>query len=143
MKEHMLTDADISDLWQFAHLKFHSGENLACKVISSPTPIADRAAPPEMLIAGAVAENTISQESTRKPVDLGTLESSKRDDEEISCLWQFAHLKFHFGEKLALNTTIIPCGATPLEAVAGNDSPQASRKEPASLGIPDSATVIA
>jgi hypothetical protein len=93
-------------------------------------------------MAGAVAGNSISQESTRKPVDLGTLESSKRDDEEISYLWQFAHLKFHFGEKLALNT-IIPCGATPLEAVAGSDSPQASRKEPASLGIPDSATVIA
>jgi hypothetical protein len=139
----MLTDADISDLWQFAHLKFHFGENLACKAISSPTPIADRAAPPEMLMPGAVTENSISQESTRKPVDLGTLESSKRDDEEISYLWQFAHLKFHFGEKLVLNTTINPCGATPLESVTGNDSPQASRKEPAGLGIPDSATVIA
>jgi hypothetical protein len=138
----MLTDADISDLWQFAHLKFHFGENPACKAISSPTPTY-RAAPPEMLMAGAVAGNSISQESTRKPVDLGTLESSKRDDEEISYLWQFAHLKFHFGEKLALDTTIIPCGATPLEAVTGNDSPQASRKEPAGLGIPDSATVIA
>jgi hypothetical protein len=139
----MLTDADISDLWQFAHLKFHFGETLACKAISSPTLIADRAAPPETLMAGAFAGNSVSQESTRKPVDLGTLESSKRDDEEISYHWQFAHLKFHFGEKLVLNTTINPCGATPLESVTGNDSPQASRKEPAGLGIPDSATVIA
>jgi hypothetical protein len=139
----MLTDADISDLWQFAHLKFHFGEKLACKALSSPTPIVDRAAPRETLMAGAVAGNSISQESTRKPVDLGTLESSKRDDEEISYLWQFAHLKFHFGEKLALDTTIIPCGATPLEGVTGNDSPQESRKEPAGLGIPNSATVIA
>ena len=94
-------------------------------------------------MAGAVAGNGVPQDSRREPVDLGMLESSKRDDEENSYLWQFAHLKFHFGEKLASNVTNIPCGATPLEAVAGNDSPQALRKEPASLGIPDSATVIA
>jgi hypothetical protein len=97
----MLTDADISDLWQFAHLKFHFGENLACKAISSPTLIVDRAAPRETLMAGA--GNSAPQESTRKPVDLGTLESSKRD-EEISYLWQFAHLRFHFGEKLAVHS---------------------------------------
>jgi hypothetical protein len=140
----MLTDADISDLWQFAHLKFHFGENLASKAISSPTQIAEnRAATAETLIAGVVAGNSVSQQAIREPVDLGMLESSKRDDEENSYLWQIAHLKFHFGEKLASNVTNIPCGARPLEAVAGNDSPHASRKEPASLGIPDSATVIA
>jgi hypothetical protein len=140
----MITDAEISDLWQFAHLKFHYGEKLASNAMSSPSVIGGRgAANAEEPIAGAVAGNRVPQDLRKESVDLGVLESSKREDEEISYFWQFAHLKFHFGEKLALNMTIMPCGDTPVEAAAGNDSRQVSRKEPASLGIPDSATVIA
>jgi hypothetical protein len=56
-------------------------------------------------------------------------------DAEISQLWQFAHLKFHFGETLALNATVSPAvimehGAGPAALLAGNEVPRESRKDP-------------
>lgn len=71
-----------------------------------------------------------------------------KPDAEISRLWQLGHLKFHFGEKLAVKmlspTTEVEYGAAPVEVVAlSNDSPEESKKEPASLGMPDLKTGIA
>jgi hypothetical protein len=63
-------------------------------------------------------------------------------DPEISHLWQFAHLKFHFGEKLALNamlfspTAIVPYRATPVEEVVGSDIRRESGKNLLALGCP-------
>lgn len=70
-----------------------------------------------------------------------------KTDTEISELWQVAHLRFHFGEKLAINALLSPnasveYGAAPVEAIVpSNDSE--SRKEPDSLKVPSLATRIA
>lgn len=72
-----------------------------------------------------------------------------KTDTEISELWQMAHLKFHFGEKLAVKAMLsrkanMEYGAAPVEAVApNNESPGDLRKEPASLRMRDLATGIA
>ena len=143
-KNTMVTDTEISQLWQFAHLKFHYGEEPASNAMSSPMAVVEPVAiTAETPIAGAVDGNGVPQESRKESNDLGMLESSKRDDEEISYIWQFAHLKFHFGDKLVLSMTTMTSGTTPVEAVAGNDVCQASRKEPTRLLIPNSAIVIA
>ena len=69
-----------------------------------------------------------------------------KTDTEISELWQVAHLRFHFGENLAMNALLSPKASVeygaPVEAIApSNDSE--SRKEPDSLKVPSLATKIA
>ncbi len=72
-----------------------------------------------------------------------------KTDAEISKLWQMAHLKFHFGENLAMSAMSSPTknveyAAPLLQAVApSNDSPGESRKEPTSRSVSDLATEIA
>ena len=62
-----------------------------------------------------------------------------RTSTEISQLWQIAHLKFHFGEKLAVNALLshkdnIECGAEPADTVYLADKfVEESKKEPNSL----------
>ncbi|OAI57279.1 hypothetical protein AYO50_01760 [Acidobacteria bacterium SCGC AG-212-P17] len=72
-----------------------------------------------------------------------------KTEAEISTLWQMAHLKFHFGEELAMNamfspTTNVKCEVPLFQAVpASNDSLGESRKEPTSRRVSDLATEIA
>jgi hypothetical protein len=119
----MKTDAEISQLWQFAHLKFHFGETLALNATVSPAAIMEHGAGSAALVAGS----EVPRESRKEPPNLGMLESSNANDAEISKVWQFAHLRFHFSEKLALNamllspTAIMPSGAALVEAVAEDD----------------------
>jgi hypothetical protein len=129
----MITDAEISQLWQFAHLQFHFGETLALNAMLSPAAIMEHRAAPAALVAGS----EVPRESRKEPPNLGMVESSNANDAEISKVWQFAHLRFHFSEKLALDamllspTATMPSGATLVEAVAEDDICQESRKEPA------------
>lgn len=62
-----------------------------------------------------------------------------KTEREISELWQMAHLKFDFGEKLAVNAMLsrkarMDYGAAPVEAVAAdNHCPEEPRREPGGL----------
>lgn len=129
----MITDAEISQLWQFAHLEFHFGETLALNATFSPAAIMEHRAAPAALVAGS----EVPRESRKEPPNWAMLESSNANDAEISKVWQFAHLRFHFSEKLALNamlvspTATMPSGAALVEAVVEDDICRESRKEPA------------
>jgi hypothetical protein len=94
-----------------------------------------------------------------------------KTDVEISELWQMAHLKFHFGEKLANHSmksvvgtmkSIVPSADNQIQvddqpmtgiaeqaerwvdtAAGGKDSPTQSRKEPSVPQVPNLPTRIA
>jgi hypothetical protein len=129
----MITDADISRLWQFAHLKFHFGETLALNATLSPAAIVEHGA----ALAASITGNDVPRESKKESPNLGMLESSNANDAKVSDVWQFAHLRFHFSEKLALHamlvspTATMPSGAALVEAVVEDDICRESRKEPA------------
>jgi hypothetical protein len=72
-----------------------------------------------------------------------------KTEAEISTLWQMAHLKFHFGEKLAMNAMFSPTKNVKYEApllesvTASNASLGEARKEPTSSRVSDLANEIA
>lgn len=72
-----------------------------------------------------------------------------KTEREISELWQMAHLKFDFGEQLAVNAMLsrkanMDDGAAPVEAVAANNHcPGEPRKEPAGLEMRNMARGVA